>query len=209
MFNSDNTPFAVSLSFDGGKDYDPDLDNECNCIKKEAILYCNMVVIYVYVWLVQRIENYYDIIVHPEGGNHATEQMMNCTITPTEKSDLEKIVIMWTRGGAFNKSGPFDPSHFVPLLPSTLTVTSESPLAASISITQSKTLKQTKLSVFATNHIPQRNHCKTETDKKDSTVPAKSIITKQKAPEISTETALIMQGRSTLPEAFPYAVNSL
>ena len=95
------------------------------------------------------------ISLYPKGGNHVIEQMMNCTITPTEKSDLEKIVIMWTRGGAFNKSGPFDP-NFVPLLPSTLTVTSESSLAASVSITQSKSLKQTKLSAFATNHIPQK-----------------------------------------------------
>ena len=32
----------------------------------------------------------------------------------------------------------------------------------------------------------KRNHCKTETDKKDSTVPAKSITTKRKASELST-----------------------
>ena len=34
------------------------------------------------------------ISLYPKGGNHAIEEMMNCTIMPTEKSDLEKIVIM-------------------------------------------------------------------------------------------------------------------
>ena len=29
------------------------------------------------------------ISLYPKGGNHVIEQMMNCTITPTEKSDLE------------------------------------------------------------------------------------------------------------------------
>ena len=38
LFSSHNTPFAISLSFYGRKDYDPDLDNKCNCIKKEAFL---------------------------------------------------------------------------------------------------------------------------------------------------------------------------
>ena len=114
LFSSHNTPFAVSLSFDGGKDYDPDLDNKCNCVKKEAILMSCIGTWSSFMCMLglSNVLKTTMISLYPKGGNHAIEQMMNCTITPTEKSDLEKIVIMWTRGGALNKSGPFDPQSF-------------------------------------------------------------------------------------------------